>query len=98
MPIYYQWRQSQFQSIFGSLGIGIDAVVNSQETKLLIIRLYKAHLETKRYMQAKAEEEDRKTRMRNAFWIERHLGESLRVFLRFGDRFPIVQWVRSLFK
>src|SRR3990167_11014435 len=94
MPVYYRWRQGEFQSVLGSMGIGIDAVVNSQEAKQLIYALYKADLQTKRLMQQKQEEEDRLSNISYFSWLETHLGESLRIFLKFGDRYPILQWFR----
>lgn len=94
MGIYYRWRQSEFHAVLGELGIGIDAVVNSQETKLLLIELYKANLQTKRFMHQKQDAEDSIANIKYFAWLEKHLGDSLRIFLEFGDRYPILQWFR----
>lgn len=95
MATYYRWRQNEFRSVIGQFGIGIDAIVNSQETKLLLYRLYKAELQTRRAIQAKQDEEDRLANIAYFAWLERHLGESLRLFLKFGNRFPITGWFRK---
>lgn len=92
MAVYYRWRQSEFQSVLGTMGI--DSVVNSQDTKLLIQRLYKADLQTRRWIQEREEAEDKKANIAYSDWLERNLGWSLRNFLKYGDRYPIVQWMR----
>lgn len=94
MPVYYRWQQGEFHSVLGELGIGIDAVVNSQETKLLIQRLYKADLQTRRFIKAKEDEEDRVANIKYFAYLERHLGSSLRHFFEFGDRYKILGWFR----
>lgn len=95
MSVYFRWRQSEFHSILGELGIGIDEIVNSQEKKLLVYRLYKADLETRRFIKAREDDEDRKANVAYFEYLERNLGESLRTFLRFGDQFKILKWIRS---
>ena len=97
-PIYYEYKRNTFYNLFGGLGISIDQVVNSQETKLLIQKLYKAHLASERYFMQRQIEQDRLMSIKNANWLEKQLGESLRVFIKFGDRFPILAWFRKHIK
>lgn len=89
--MYFETRGKSSASVFGSFGIGINAIVNSQENKMTVATLWKSRLAWER---REAREDDIANQRYFAF-LERHLGCSLRHFMQFGDRYKILAWFRK---
>lgn len=94
MSVYFRYRGADLQSVCGSLGIGIDMIVNSQEAKLLVQKHYKLHLQIQRDLQEKEDAKYEKQKVSYMAWIEKNLGVSLRHFLKVGDQYKIFSWFR----
>lgn len=81
----------RYQSqIFGSFGIGIDAVVNSAEAKAMVSAQWKARLAYER----REVQRDREADGEYLVHLERHLGKSLRWYQARGNWVPILGWFR----
>lgn len=75
-----------------SMGLDINNIVNSQEAKDNAKKLWKYRIQFEAFQEEKHEQQYVKYQT----WLERNLGESLRIFLKYGDRFKIIQNVRKL--
>lgn len=91
----YQRFKSDFSSFLGSLGISVDIIVNSQETKLLVFKKYKAHLQTQKAIKEMEDKNNKRLDTEALEFFEQHLGESLRQYFIFGNRYNILQWMRG---
>ena len=76
------------------MGIGIDQIVNSQEAKEQAKSSWKYRMQFLRF-EKECNERDYK---KYESWLEKHLGESLRNFLKYGDQFNIMKYMRPFAK
>ena len=83
----YKYQQRQFFEI----GIGIDEIINSQVAKDSAKQRWKIIQEYKRFNEEKLEEQY----VKDCAWWEKYSQETMRYFIKYGDRFPILGWMRT---
>lgn len=88
MSYYYKRHQ------FLSLGIGIDEIINNQESREVVKNLWKHQMAFQRFQKEKEEKQYKK----DCVWWEKYSQQTVRYFLKYGDMFPIMKYMRPFAK